>query len=1055
MKKPFLASLLFLLLASLTGYRLSAQTTQASIIGVITDESKKPVSGATVQLYNESTGFTTATLTNAKGEYIFKELPLGGPYTIKATFVGYGEQKRTDYSLNQGDLLRVNISMQVSAASMNEVTVTATGQRKKTENFGAATSVTARDISRLPVNGRNFTSLIDLSPLSSGNNLAGQLGSSTNITIDGTSAKNPTSSSGTNSRIGGPYAISMEAIREFKVVTNQYDVTYGRSGGGTISTVTKSGTNNFSGSAFMFSRADWLSSKYDIRGARRVNDFSTYQYGFSLGGPIIKNKAHFFIAWDRQDDARPLQLADIKSAADEKRLNVTQTSLDRYLEIARGKYGVSNEPQFGSFNKRRNTDAAFLRVDWQLNEKNLLTIRNNYVNDRAPLGRDDNSSINLYEVYADANAWNNSLMATLRTVVNSRLTNELKLQHLYTFEESTPGDQLPKQNIPRGIVERVQSTIDGASAFTTIQLGGQRYSPEHFYNNVFQLVNNVYFNTNKFNYTFGTDIQYTHMNSLYGSEMNGRFYFTGLTNFDNQTPYRYAREVALEDDPSVDQNVLNAALYGQMKTQLFPGFELTAGIRADYTNYFNKPNFNQVVFDDLGLTTNRSLNTFQLQPRIQFNWDINERHRDYLRLGAGVFGSDINNYAMINNMVFDGTKVLSVDIQGAGIPTPNFPGYRNNPSTAPGKELFDQGIPRLATINMNGKDARIPVVYKANISYSRFITDRLKVGVTFFTTLARNNYMYVDRNMVDDPYFRLANEGNRGVYVPANTINTTNGATDWMRGRKSNRIGRILELTSEGKVNQYAFVVDGTWRYFKDGEVSFSYTWNDSKDNTSYNGDVANTATLSLMVNDDPRNLSKMSYSDNQFRHKAVFYGTLPTFYGVSVGVRYSGIGGTRYSLAVNGNVNGDFVNSNDLAYVFDVNDPKVAEKYRTGLTTILNNPGANKSIKKYLEKSNGNIAERNGGINRFNGVWDVRVAKKFNVWKKQYIELSGDIFNVENLINKSWGATKNLGKQNIYSLGGFDPVTSSYNYNVNLNAGVITPSGNPWQIQVGVRYGF
>ena len=1051
MKKPFIAMLLFLLLASLTG-KLSAQTTQASIIGVITDENKKPVHGASVHLTNESTGFTTATLTNAKGEYIFKELPLGGPYTIKSTFVGYGEQKRTDYSLNQGDLLRVNITMQVSAASMNEVTVTATGQRKKSENFGAATSVTARDISRLPVNGRNFTSLIDLSPLSSGSNLSGQLGSSTNITIDGTSAKNPTSSSGTNSRIGGPYAMSMEAIREFKVVTNQYDVTYGRSGGGTISTVTKSGTNTFSGSAFMFSRADWLSSKYDMRGARRVNDFSTNQYGFSLGGPIIKNKAHFFIAWDRQDDARPLQLADIKSTADEKRLGLSQLVLDTFLTIARNKYGVANTPQTGSFDKKRHTDAAFARVDWQLNEKNLLTIRDNYVNDRAPLGRDDNSPINLYEVYADANAWNNSFLATLRTVVNSKLTNELKFQHLYTFEESTPGSQLPKQNIPRAIVERIPSRVDGSGYNATIQLGGQRYSPEHFYNNVFQLVNNVYLNTNKFNYTFGTDIQYTHMNSLYGSEMNGRFYFTGMQNFDNLKPYRYAREVALEDDPSVDQNILNAALYAQMKTQLLPGLDMTAGIRADYTNYFNKPNYNQEVFDDLGLVTNRSLNTFQIQPRIQFNWDINERHRDYVRLGAGVFGSDINNYAMINNMVFDGTKVLSVDIQNTNVPQPNFPSYRNDPSTAPGKELIARAVP---TINMNGKNARIPVVYKANASYSRFITSNLKLGVTFYATLARNNYMYVDKNMADEPIFRLANEGDRGVYVPTDGITESNGSADWMKGRKSTRLGRVLELNSEGKINQFAFVFDGTWRYFKDGEVSFSYTWNDAKDNTSYNGDVANTATLNLMVKDDPRDLSKMSYADGHFRHKVVFYGTLPTFYGVSVGVRYSGIGGTRYSLAVNGNVNGDFVSSNDLAYIFDINDTKVAEKYRTGISNILNNPDANKSLKRYIEKSNGGIAERNGGINRFNGVWDVRVAKKFNVWKKQYIELSGDIFNLENLINKTWGASKNLGKQNIYTLKTFDRAAKAYSYDVNPNTGIITPGGNPWQIQLGIRYGF
>lgn len=1052
MKKPFLKTLLFLLLASLTGSGLAAQTTQASIIGIVTDDNKKPVQGATVQLYNESTGFTTATLTNAKGEYIFKELPLGGPYTIKATYVGYGEQKRTDYSLNQGDLLRVNITMQVSAASMNEVTVTATGQRKKTENFGAATSVTARDISRLPVNGRNFTSLIDLSPLSRGSNLSGQLGSSTNITIDGTSAKNPTSSSGTNNRIGGPYAISMEAIREFKVVTNQYDVTYGRSGGGTISTVTKSGTNTFSGSVFMFSRADWLSSKYDMRGARRFNDFSTNQYGFSLSGPIIKNKAHFFIAWDRQDDARPLQIADIQSPADEIRLKIRSTTLDTFLNIARTKYGVSEAKQTGSFDKKRHTDAAFLRVDWQLNEKNLLTIRNNYVNDRAPLGRNDNTAINLYEVYADANAWNNSFLATLRTVVNSKLTNELKLQHLYTFEESTPGSQLPKQNIPRGIVERITGKVEGSNLSTNIQFGGQRYSPEHFYNNVFQLVNNVYYNTNKFNYTFGTDIQYTHMNSLYGSEMNGRFYFTGLKGFDELRPYRYAREVALEDDPSVDQNILNAALYAQMKTQLMPGLEMTAGVRADYTNYFNKPNFNQLVLDELGLTTNRSLKTFQFQPRLQFNWDINEKHRDYVRLGAGIFGSDINNYAMINNMVFDGTKVLSVDIQ-TDIPTPDFPGYRNDPSTAPGKELLARGVP---TINMNGKDARIPVVYKANLSYSRFITNNLKLGATFYATLARNNYMYVDRNMVDEPFFRLSNEGNRGVYVPANTIKSS-GISDWMNGRKSTAVGRVLELNSEGKINQFAVVFDGTWRYFRDGEVSFSYTWNDSKDNTSYNGDVANTATLNLMVNDDPRDLRRMTYSDGQFRHKVVFYGTLPSFYGINVGVRYSGIGGTRYSLAVGGNINGDFVASNDLAYIFDINDSKVPEKYRTGISNILNNPNASKSVKKYIEKSMGGIAERNGGINPFYGTWDLRIAKKFS-WKKQYIEVSGDIFNVENLIDKTWGSSRNLGKQNIYNINtanGFDQATQNYNYNVTGGTGAITPGGNPWQIQIGIRCGF
>jgi hypothetical protein len=1047
--------ILLLLICYLPAAQIKAQTTQASITGIITDEQRNPLPGATVVVKNESTGFTTGTATSVSGEFTLKQLPLGRPYSISISSVGFSSEKRVGYALNQGDILRVDVQMKSSTETLEAVEVNASSLQNQVNNFGAATSVTARDISKLPVNGRNFTTLIDLSPLSRGSNISGQLASSVNFTIDGMTAKNPTSGGPTN-RNGGPYAISMEAVREFNVVTNQYDVTFGRSGGGTVSTVTKSGTNTFSGSAFTYGRTDWLSSPYDIRGNKRDVEFSTYQYGFSLGGPIIKDKAHFFVVWDHQADSRPLQIADIQTPADETRLNVSQASLDQYLGIAREKYGVANSQQFGSFGKKRSTDAIFTRIDWQLDENNLLTIRDNFVHDMNNLGLDDNSSINLFEVYGDVKSIDNSFLATLRTSVTPQITNELKLQYLYTLEEATPGSQLPPQNIPRAIVERVGSVVDEKNVFTTIQLGGQRYSPEHFYNNVIQLANNRYYNTDKINFTFGADIMYSHLNSLYGSEMNGRFYFTGLENFNNQKPYRYAREIALSEDHSVKQSILNTSLYAQMQTGLAPGLDMLLGLRAEYSSYMNKPNFNEIVYQDLGLRTDNGLNTFQLQPRVQFTWDVNEAQRDFVRLGAGIFGSDINNYAMINNMLFDGTKVLSVDVQGANVPVPDFIGYRANPSTAPGTELFNlSGVPALATINMNGKDAKVPVVYKANLSYNRIFNDHFKMGVSLFASLGRNNYMYVDGNMADQPYFTLANEGGRGVYVPASTINTTNGATDWMQGRKSDRVGRVLELNSEGKVNQFAAVVDATFRYFRDGEVTASYTWNDVRDNTSYNGNVANSATLSLMVQDDPRDLSRMTYSDNQFRSKVVFYGTLPTFYGISVGIRYSGIGGTRYSMAVAGNPNGDFVNSNDLAYVFNPNDPSTIEKYTTGINAILDNPNADAGLKEYIRENFGKIAERNGGENGFYGFWDLRIGKRFKTFGTQTLEISVDIFNVANLLNKEWGTSKTLGKQNIYTLRSFDAASQTFNYDVNPNAGVVTPSGSPYQIQLGLRYGF
>lgn len=1053
MKRILLAFILLIVAAGSAG-TLSAQTIEAAITGTITDAQKKPLPGVAVQLRNESTGFTTRTGTNAKGEFTFKALPLGGPYTIKANFIGFGEQIRSGYNLNQGDLARVNIRMEESAQTLEAVQVHGNGLRNKVQQFGASTEISAKAITQLPVNGRNFTSLTDLSPLSQGGSLSGQLGSSTNFTIDGMTAKNPTSAGSTTSRSGAPYSISIEAVREFKVITNQYDVTMGRAGGGTVSAVTKAGTNQVSGSAFTYARANWLASPYDIRGVKRDNDFSTYQYGFTLSGPIIKDKLHYFVAWDHQKDARPLIIADVKSPADEARFNITNSTLNSFLSVARNKYGVGDQPQFGTFDKKRGSDAALARIDWQINGKNLLTIRDNYTNDRNPLGLGDNTAINFYESWGNDKNVDNSLLATLRTTINERVTNELKAQHLYTYQASTQNDQLPG-GIPRAVVGNLTSVLsDGSTKATSVQIGGHRFGQENFTNNVFQLVDNLYYNSDKVKYTFGVDLLYTRAISLYGSEVNGRFEFTNtgnvassLQNFENLVANRFYREVPLMQDPTVKASIWNAALYGQMQTVLAPGLDFTGGLRIDYSHYPTSP-FNQTLFDELQIRTDHKLKQLLVQPRVQFTWDVNEKHTDYLRFGAGIFGSDINNYVTINNLTFDGKHLATVDVFGTDVPTPDFIGYRNGTVATP--SLDAQQLP---TINTNASDAKVPVVYKANLSYNKIINDRFRIGISAYATLGRHNYMYVDRNMVAQPFFTLPDEGNRGVFVP--TVNASNGTSDWKLGRISNKFGRVLELNSQGKVNQYALVVDATWKYFRDGEIFASYTLNDSRDNTSFNGNVANTATLSLPVVDDPRDLSKMSYSNGHFRNKVVIYGTLPSFYGVSVGVRYSGVGGTRYSLLSGGNTNGDFVSSsNDLAFIFDRNNQNVPQTLRDGIQTLLDNPNASQSIKDYILKYEGQIAQRNGGVNDFFGIIDLRVSKKFRLYRTHNIEFSADIFNFANLLKKDWGVNKNLGNQALYRVTGFNNTDKAFVYSVN-NSGVVNPSGNPYQFQLGIRYGF
>ncbi|WP_294274538.1 carboxypeptidase regulatory-like domain-containing protein [uncultured Chryseobacterium sp.] len=1024
-KVKIVLGLLFLGLGTIS----YAQTTQAAIVGKVTGGNNKAQDKVKVTIINESTGFRTETETNSKGEYIFKEIPLGGPYTVIVN-----DDKREGYMLNLGDQVTVNMNLGNEKA-IEEVVIS--GNLKNTiGNLGAATAVTAKNIGILPVNGRNFTSLTELSPLSGkGGNLSGQLGSSTNFTIDGMTAKNPTSAGSTTSRSGAPYSISIEAVREFKIVTNQYDVTLGRSGGGTISAVTKSGTNTFSGSAWEYLRTGWLSSKYDIRGNVRTNDFSTSQFGFSLGGPIIKNKLHFFAAWDHQLDSRPLIIADVQTKEDALRFNVTNETLNNILNIARAKYGVGSSPQFGTFDKVRNSDAGFLRLDWQISPKHLLTLRDNFTYDLNKNGLADNTAINFFESYGNDRNLDNSLLLTLRSNLKPNLTNELKGQYLYTFQDSYQNDQLGHP-VPRAIVERVPSTIDGTNLTTNIQIGGHRFGQENFRNNVFQIVDNLYYNTDKIKYTFGADLMYTHARSVYGSEVNGRFQFLGTDNFNNLTPYKFYREVPLVADPSVKSDIWNIGVYGQIQTKIAKGLDLMAGLRLDYGGY-PKAEFNQKLYDEMGIRTDNQIRSFIIQPRFQFDWNINEGNKDFLRFGAGIFSSDINNYMIINNLVFDGRHLATVDVNPTAIGlTPDFISYRNDYSTVPSLSQY-----QLPTINYTGKDAKIPLVYKANISYTHFFNERWRAGIAGYAALGRNNYFYYDRNMVANPYFTLDNEGGRGVFVPLNTVNA-NGTMNWKAGRINQNFGRVLELVSDGKVNQFSFVLDTSYRYFKDGEITMSYTWSDIRDNTSYNGNVANSATLFTMVESDPRNL-KMTYSDNQFRNKVVVYGNSPTFAGFTVGIRYSGIGGTRFSMTAGGNVNGDFVDSNDLAYIF----PNLTQ-------TLLDNPEVGKALKNYITDYNNKIAERNGGKNGFYGVWDVRIAKKIKFEKIGGFELSVDIFNVANLLNKEWGVNKSYGNMSLYRITGFDAAVKQFKYNLNTS-GLAPLGGNPYQIQLGAKYTF
>ena len=1067
-------SVLLSLLISITAF---GQTTDASIIGVIKATDGQLLPGATVTARNQSTGFQTSTVSNVEGRYVIRQAPLGGPYTITVSYVGFANQARAGYRLNQGDQLTVNINLAEDSNQLQEINVTENALKSRIDRLGATTAITANNIAKLPVNNRDFNSLLNLSPLSnSGISLGGQLPSSTNFLVDGASARNNLTSGDLGS---GPYTISLEAIREFEVSTNDYDVTKGRQGGGTVSVVTKTGTNTVAGTAFTYYNADGLASARDMRGNVRTIDFSRFQYGFSLGGPIIKDKLHYFVALDRQTESSPFYIADIRTDADANALGISKAVLDSVVTIGRQKYGLSNTQQVGEFNRETVANTLFTRLDWQINPKNVLTLRNNFSNWNDPNSVNDNSQINLYEVYSNFSSRENSILASLRSTIRPTLINELKVQYQVSTRNYEPNSLLPSANIPRAIVTVRSVLPNGLSSNRSVQLGGQRFTPERNLERQIQLANTVYWNKGRYNFTFGTDNTLTYLDTYISNEQNGRFIFNSLREFDNLNPVRYAREVPTNGIPSVQQYVLNASLFGQMQFNPHPDLTVQAGVRWDLTSYLTKGDYNPTVERELGLRTDANPTDWNnIQPRFQLTWNPGGQSRNIFRLGGGAFSAYVINYAQVNNIQNSGTKVLATDVTRPAsatainrVPKPDFVSYRNDPNTAPGAIAGSTAVP-VSTINLNDPNFQVPTIYKVNASYNRFFGDNVRLGVNVLYTNTVNNYVYIDQNIVTQPPFTLSNEANRSVFVPANTIATNSGQTNNVLGRKTQNVGRTLMLTNGAKLQTLTFVVDGEIRLPRDGSLAFSYTWNEARDNTSYNGNVANTSTFRA-VKSDPRSLDEVNYSDNQFRHKLVAYGSTPSFGGVVLSVRFTGIGGTRYSLLVDGDINGDFVggpgNDNDLAFIFDPNSPEVAQSVRTSMQKVLNNP--DNRAANYVRSSIGTIANRNGGENPFAGTFDVRLSKVFRTIKTQKLEVSVDVFNFANFLGqtldgvitkgaearsgRNWGGNFNLGAQTLLIPSGFNATTRQYNYRVNENVGVTQKNGTPYSIQLGARYSF
>ena len=1036
--------------------RANAQGTDAVIEGRVLGPGAMPISEALITVRNEATGFATSVRSVASGRFLFAQLPLGGPYRLSARHVGFAPFERSGLQLTLGARITVGVSLTPAATTLTAVVVREDSQAVTRQRLGGSTRVDPRALQSIPTLGRNFTDLTSLAPtVGADQSIGGARPTSTDIRIDGLQARNMLR----GGELGrGPYTLSMEAIREFEVVTNLYDVSQGRQGGGSINAVTRSGTNERTASVFAYHRDDALSAPSDYLGrgrdSRRLN---LWQIGGSAGGPLVLDKVHYFIAFDRQQSSVPLAIADLRTPQDQISGQVNKDSLARFLDILQRKYGVPQGTQeVGVFSRLPVANTVFGRLDWQLGEHHHFTVRNNFSNSDSPNDGVGDQILALVESRSSSRSVDNQTLLSLRSALGPTLQNELKLGFSLADRSLTPNT-----SVPRGFVRVRSSLPDATIGDVTLQFGGNRLAPERSGERQYQLVNATYWQAGSALITLGTDNSATFLRTFIPTDEGGLFQFDSLGALDNLKASKYTRQVPLGVPPSSQQWVLDAGLFAQVEWRPSTTLVATAGLRWDVTSFRTAAARNPLVEQQFGLRTDNTPTDWRrLQPRAQLTWDPRGDGRDVVRIGAGAFAAQPHYYLQANNIFFSGTQLGDLTLSGSRVPTPNFPAYRSDLSSVPG---IPGGASVPAYVNVMSAGFRVPVTQKASLTYAHRVTPELTLSATLLGAETFDDYQYFDRNL-GAPAFRLDAEAGRPVFVPAATI-TAAGKTSASNAFVHPEFTHVLELVSTGRGHERTVILDGVLTFPRGGNLRASWTYNNSRDNSTFSCCIARTASLFTPVKGDPRDLSgSWGPSDYDFRHKVAVFGELPAWYGLVASARYVGTTGRAFSLVVNGDINGDDYSGNDLAFVFDPNDPATPADIAAAMRRVLANP---RSIARdYIRRNFGRIADRNGGFAPWSERVDVRLARTFATVAGQNAELIVDVYNFGNLINPAWGgqyllpqgisASNPLSQQlTLLNVVGFDRATRRYRYSVNENVGVLPRRGDPYQVQLGIRYRF
>lgn len=1031
-----------------------AQTvTTGTVSGSVKDAQGGVLPGTTVVALHVPTGTSYETVSGPDGRYQFLNVRVGGPYTVTASLGGFRDQSLSDLMVALGETKFVDFTLQI-ATLVETIEVTAQSPLIDTSRAGSAANISSEIKETLPTINRGIPDIVRISPMFNSQGGSGGDGASVvsvagmsyrynSLQIDG-AANNDlfglASSAGAPGGTAETQPISLDAIQEIQLVVSPYDVRQGGFAGGGMNAITKSGSNEFHGTAFFYGRnQDWVgevNSAYVLPGGNpKVSTFKEKQGGGSIGGPISRNRAFFFGTLDYGRRSRPTGY----SVSSTGQQFGNEALVDRFLADLKNLYGYDPGPDPKSeFIRATNSDKYFVRTDFNLARNHQLTVRDNYITAFNDIGTPSLTTYRMADNFYRYVSNTNSVVTQLNSTFGKGV-NELRVT--YTRVRDHREHAFDQPDFP-------QVTVTIAPSRNVVA-GTEQFSARNAIDQDIIELNDAYtMLKGSHTITIGTHNEFLKLKNLFIRDNFGTYNFSSLENFEAGFSQQYDRSFSATSDPqqAAKFRVNQWGLYAGDQWRTKARLTLTYGLRVDIPRYPTKPTANPVAVSNFGYATDVVPNGVEWSPRIGFNWDTRGNGSEQIRGGVGMF-TGRPAYVWISNQ-FANTGIDFNRI-GASFNTANRIPFVKDPYNQPTTVTGATAGSFVNEIDVIDPDFKYPAILRGNIAWDR--------QLPWWGMIATAELLLT--NTVQDIKYQNLN------FVQNTSVTGVGGRPFFQR--KISTLSDVILLENTTKGSGWNLALEVRRPFSKGFMFSGSYSYGEAKSIMDGTSDQAASNWGNVYTPGNPNDVP-LARSNFDPGHRINLTGAydipLGKGFRTTVSAFYSGQSGRPYTLTTNRDVNGDNRGTNDLLYI----PASAAELTFIGGTyqDFMNYINGDPCLASYV----GEIIPRNACRAPWINTFDLKVNFQLP-YRKVRTEITLDVLNMINLVDSKSGLFP-------YTVFGqvtqFQPVPTTvtatapltgYNISGILLPNFTVPTGEAgyvrddlrsrWQLQLGARIRF